>query len=52
MELGDIYFGFTFGYEVQMNENKTSGRALGGVLMEQTAYFTKQLIIQSDYLEW
>ena len=33
------------------NANKT-GSARGRVLVDQTAYFTKQLLIRGGYLEW
>ena len=33
-------------------ESKGTGTAMGSVLMDQTAFFTKKIVLEKGYLEW
>lgn len=53
MTLGDVEFAFRLDYNITKTGGvKKSGWARGRVLLDQTTYFIKRLLIKDGYLEW
>lgn len=52
MSLGDIELAFRLDYLIKTSASNKTGSARGRVLVDQTAYFTKQLLVKGGYLEW
>lgn len=52
VSLGDVEFAYRLDYNITRNGATKSGWARGRVLMDQTAYFIKRLLIKDGFLEW
>ena len=52
VSLGDIELAFRLDYLIKTSASNKTGSARGRVLVDQTAYFTKQLLVKGGYLEW